>query len=79
MDDAPPSGCRDLLVRQGTIYTVAYSFDWFGEEGLLFDEIKPKYGVGWHAWRFRPVVDRKTDISIFTQMLNPKPCLTPTE
>lgn len=24
------------------------------------------------AWRFRPVVEKKTDISIFTEMLKPK-------
>lgn len=28
-------------------------------------------GVFWRASRFRPVVERKTDISIFTAMLNP--------
>jgi len=26
----------------------------------------------WHPSRFRPVVERKTDISIFTQMLGPQ-------
>ena len=30
---------------------------------------------GWFADRFRPVVDRKTDISIFTEMLNKQPVL----
>lgn len=24
---------------------------------------------GWQNWRFRPLVERKTDISIFTEML----------
>lgn len=28
-------------------------------------------GNGWDMVRFRPVVERKTDISIFTAMLNP--------
>ena len=27
--------------------------------------------AGYGAWRFRPIVSRKTDISIFTAMLNP--------
>jgi len=27
--------------------------------------------LGYGSWRFRPVVERKTDISIFTAMLNP--------
>jgi hypothetical protein len=26
---------------------------------------------GWQNWRFRPLVERKTDISIFTKMLTP--------
>lgn len=29
--------------------------------------------VGFAAWRFRPVVAPKTDISIFTEMLTPAP------
>jgi hypothetical protein len=28
---------------------------------------------GWQNWRFRPVVETKTDISIFTEMLTPAP------
>lgn len=28
---------------------------------------------GWRASRFRPLVERKTDISIFTKMLTPQP------
>jgi len=31
---------------------------------------RPRDG-GWYARRFRPIVERKTDISIFTAMLNP--------
>lgn len=27
----------------------------------------------YYAWRFRPVVDRPTDISTFKKLLNPKP------
>jgi Cu2+-containing amine oxidase len=27
---------------------------------------------GWQNWRFRPVVEKRTDISIFTAMLNTK-------
>lgn len=30
-----------------------------------------RYGNGWYACRFRPIVDRKTDISIFKRMLVP--------
>jgi len=28
-------------------------------------------GGGWYPDRFRPIVERKTDISIFTKMLSP--------
>lgn len=28
---------------------------------------------GWQNWRFRPIVEKKTDISIFTAMLTPAP------
>jgi hypothetical protein len=70
VDDSPPTIGRALLVKKGAIYTVADSFEWLGQEGLLFDEIDPKDGVGWHAWRFRPVVERKTDISFAHEILN---------
>src|SRR3954470_2153577 len=69
VDDRPPTNGRPLQVKRGIVYTVAKSFDWFGEQGLLFDEIDPGAGVGWHAWRFRPIVERKTDISVFTEIL----------
>jgi len=29
-------------------------------------------GRGWQPFRFRPLIERKTDISIFTKMLTPK-------
>lgn len=29
-------------------------------------------GRAWQNWRFRPLVEGKTDISIFTKMLTPK-------
>lgn len=36
-------------------------------------------GRGWQNWRFRPIVDRKTDISIFTKMLTDARAPAPTE
>lgn len=38
------------------------------------DEAVREYGpsVGYGSYRFRPVIERKTDISIFTEMLTPK-------
>jgi hypothetical protein len=29
-------------------------------------------GRMWQHWRFRPLIEKKTDISIFTEMLTPK-------
>lgn len=29
-------------------------------------------GRQWQHWRFRPLVEKKTDISVFTEMLTPK-------
>jgi hypothetical protein len=71
VDDTPPSLGRALLIKKGAIYTVTDSFEWLGQEGLLFAEIDPKGGVGWHAWRFRPIVSRKTDISALKALLVP--------
>lgn len=66
--------------KVGAIYTVRRSFT--NEDGdaiLWLDEIRrgpiarKEWGddVGYGADRFRPVVERKTDISVFTAMLNP--------
>ena len=71
------SGSHPSIV--GRIYTVreVYVCPALGTLGLRFEEhinpVHPMYGIecGYSAERFRPVVERKTDISIFTQMLNP--------
>lgn len=68
------------LPRKGRVYTVA----WYGcrptdlgVPGVFLRELKSgicpthKVTVAWRATRFRPVVERKTDISIFTAMLSP--------
>jgi len=65
-----------LFPKKGMIYTVR-GFSIGGH--VLLDEIVELphlwlegYGEGgWLVWRFRPVVERKTDISIFTAMLKP--------
>jgi len=48
----------------------------YGDTSLLLDEITNPLGphgreCGFLGRRFRPVQERKTDISIFTAMLNP--------
>ena len=60
---------------EGATYTiVGFSKSLYdGSETLCFEEIKNSsvVGLGYHARRFRPIVERKTDISIFKAMLNP--------
>lgn len=61
-------------VRNGDVFTVAQ----VGDEFLWLVERLRVWSVGqddggMFRWRFRPVVERKTDISIFTAMLNPVP------
>lgn len=60
-------------LTRGRIYTVTKS--WLYKQRhpvVLVAEIKkPKSHCGFDATRFRPIVDRKTDISIFTEMLKP--------
>lgn len=60
----------DRTVIKGRIYTVREAYDWFGYPGIRLDEIYNYLDRGYSAHRFRPVVERKTDISIFTAMLN---------
>lgn len=83
--DASPSRYSSLLVRtplqKGTIYTVRGIDRWDGVTSYYLEEIvHPVLDIWldrepteptWHGRRFRPIAERKTDISIFTSMLNP--------
>lgn len=77
-----PLGYGDeILPQYGVVYTVRS----ITRDGLVFNEFRnperrytfldgsyiaePRFG----ARHFRPVVERKTDISIFTEMLTPSP------
>lgn len=71
------TGARN--VREGEVYTVRWSGDFPGRSGLdgsivtkgvILVEVEAD-GLGFDARRFRPAVERKTDISIFKAMLNP--------
>lgn len=55
----------------GQVYTIA-RIGMFGR-ALHVDvvECSTDIRLGWRAARFRPVVERKTDISVFTAMLKP--------
>lgn len=79
-------GAWEGLLKKGGTYTVRWvgEFPYVpdrerGEqairlEGIVRDDfpIIPEFGdYPYSATRFRPVIERKTDISIFTAMLNP--------
>lgn len=65
----------------GVVYTVRAIFEMQGAICIRLKEIRNKvsrwrdgrYEPGFEAYAFRPVQTRKTDISIFTAMLSPKP------
>lgn len=72
---APYIGTHDTV--KGRVYTVrdVYACPAAGKPALRFDEhinpIHPTYGVecGYFAERFRPLVERKTDISFAHEIL----------
>jgi hypothetical protein len=57
---------------EGKVYTVSKSnfLNREGVEAIEIAEIKNPYGFGFKALRFRPVVERKANISIFKRILN---------
>jgi len=70
-DDGQACSSGDRPVRLGAIYTVRDAFDFFGEPAVRLEEIMNPRDRAYHAYRFRPIVSRKTDISCFTVLLNP--------
>jgi len=62
----------DFLLK-GVIYTISrVGLLTHGETGVNLAEVDTSacpHDVGFRATRFRPLVERKTDISIFTDML----------
>lgn len=67
-DEPPPFPVK------GAVYTVENVIDYGDELGLELVELPQPGCEGWApgflASAFRPAVDKKTDISIFQQMLN---------
>jgi hypothetical protein len=72
---------RFIFPAKGSVYTIRNITvsDFTGDAVLLLKEIDNRGtadATGWmkepgiEACRFRPVIERKTDISIFTAMLN---------
>jgi hypothetical protein len=60
-----------ILVR-GQIYTISKVGMFFSELHVDVIEALTPHSLAWRASRFRPVVERKTDISIFTKILKPE-------
>ena len=64
----PHPWCRYPVFVKGSVYTVAALDDLEGEVFIAVRELH--WSVFGNISGFRPVVERKTDISIFTAMLN---------
>lgn len=73
INDTPMPGQKifgPAIPRKGCIYTViGFRSCRDGSDGLVLDIDKDWQ---YFAWRFRPIVERKTDISVFTKMLTSK-------
>jgi hypothetical protein len=57
----------DNGLRNGSVYTVTKLWTNGGDAYCALAEIEKD---GWHAGRFRPAVERKTGISVFTKILD---------
>ena len=66
--DDKPRRYPDVEVKVGVIYTIAAFNEVFPDAVHLVEVAYPR--CFW-ADRFRPLVDRKTDISIFEHLLDP--------
>lgn len=75
VDDSPVEGriWYDGKPQISAVYTiVGIEYGRYGPyQTFLFAELSRQSGRGYAAWRFRPVIERKTDISILTALLNP--------
>jgi hypothetical protein len=73
--DAKPRKFKPKLI-EGNIYTIV-GFSKKSKDGTVFlHEVKAEHedeGWGFYRDRFRPVVEKKTNISIFEAMLNVHP------
>ena len=58
-----------VFIREGEVYTVACIRAKRDGEVVDLVELKSPINCGFYSYRFRPVVEYKTDISIFTDML----------
>lgn len=71
---------EEVLPQKDEVYTIRELLEIAGRTLLRVNEIRNpvmdynfgKYECAFHISRFRPIVERKTDISIFTKMLTPE-------
>ena len=65
------NGWSGNLLQYGRIYTVTDIgiFVVNGNTHIDVAEVSTPHALAWEPARFRPAVERKTDISIFTRML----------
>lgn len=70
---ADPSDVVNFGIRVGGIYTVSGMGIFEKGQPPLMDlaEIKTHVAHAWLPDRFRPLVEHKTDISVFTSLLTP--------
>lgn len=78
VDDRPARDGFPMPIARGSVYTVARfdpSFCLDGHQSLELIEVtppaRPFFTAAFRATRFRPLVKRKTDISVFKTLLRP--------
>lgn len=78
INDTPWNSPLLGTLRRGCIYTIRWIGIHLGQPCVKVDEILRPCGLDispddtpFLSRRFRPLIERKTDISIFTAMLNP--------
>lgn len=74
VDDKPRDDWRPTFLKKGSIYTITWVYCVPAGSGVLLYEVENPYPdrLGWYSDRFRPIEERKTDITVFQKMLTPK-------
>ena len=69
-EDAGALAFQTILIK-GNIYTVYDVYEYDNNIYVRLEETGTKRGNGWFHWRFRPLIEKKTDISVFKKLENP--------
>lgn len=72
IDASPDRFGNDSGLIEGHVYTVALAISTSDGEGVTLNEvpIPHSHKEAWYSRRFRALMEKKTDISVFTKMLN---------